>query len=231
MKRTLFLALCLALAALFAGLGAWQVSRLAWKREVIATIEARLAAPAIAAPAFDRWNAGDAYTRVAIEGAFLPDRSVFVQAVTERGPGWWVMTPLKADIGLVWVNRGFVPAELRAAFSRRTETPSLVRLTGLLRASEPKGAFLRRNAPRDGRWFSRDVQAMTLAQQLDPPVAPYFIDAGASANTEPYPVGGLTVVRLPNNHLVYALTWFGLCLLSIAGAVLTWRDSAISPSE
>ena len=97
-------------------------------------------------------------------------------------------------------------------------------LAGLLRLTEPKGGFLRDNDPAAGRWFSRDVAAIAQAKRLDGPVAPYFIDADATPNPGGWPRGGLTVVRFANSHLVYALTWFGLALMSAGGAVLWLRD-------
>lgn len=207
-------------------MGVWQVERLAWKRDLIARVEARLAAPPAPLPPFDRWTPGDAYTRVSATGVFLHDRETAVQAVTERGPGWWVITPLRTDRGMVLVNRGFAPNELKTPTSRPAgQATGTVQVTGLLRASEPGGAFLRRNAPQAGRWYSRDVPAIARAQGLRPPIAPFFIDADATPNPGGYPVGGLTVVRFRDSHLAYALTWFGLCGLSLAGAALVfcWR--------
>ncbi len=158
------------------------------------------------------------------EGVFLNDRETLVQAVTERGPGFWVMTPLRTADGLILVNRGFVPAGRRNPATRAAALPAgPVRITGLLRADEPGGAFLRANAPADGRWYSRDLRAMATARGLNAPVAPYFIDADAAPNPGGYPVGGLTVVHFRDSHLVYALTWFGLCALSLAGAAFVFR--------
>jgi surfeit locus 1 family protein len=94
-----------------------------------------------------------------------------------------------------------------------------VTVTGLLRASEPGGGFLRANDPADGRWYSRDVAAIAEAEGVGP-VAPYFIDAGATPNPRGLPVGGLTVVSFRNTHLAYALTWFALAALVV---VLTIR--------
>jgi surfeit locus 1 family protein len=55
-------------------------------------------------------------------------------------------------------------------------------------------------------------------------VAPYFIDADASeAASDTAPVGGLTVIAFSNNHLQYALTWFGLALMVAGGAFLILR--------
>jgi surfeit locus 1 family protein len=100
-------------------------------------------------------------------------------------------------------------------------------LTGLLRISEPGGGFLRANDPGHDRWYSRDVAAIAASRHIDA-IAPYFIDAGASADPAALPVGGLTVIAFPNNHLVYALTWFGLAIMaagwSFYAARLEWLD-------
>ncbi len=203
-------------------LGIWQVERRAWKLDLIARVDARIHAPAIAAPPPAEWPAisatRDEYRHVQASGTFLYDREVLTQANTRLGPGFWVMTPLRTTEGpTLLVNRGFVPAEQRSREDRAAaETTAPVTVTGLLRLTEPKGGFLRDNEPSAGRWFSRDVAAIASQQQLRN-VAPYFIDADATPNAGGLPVGGLTVVSFPNNHLVYALTWFGLALM-VAGA-------------
>jgi len=148
------------------------------------------------------------------------------------GRGWWVMTPLRADDGgIVLINRGFVP-QAQTDGPWRTQPQARTSVTGLLRLSEPGGAFLRENDPAAGRWFSRDVAAIAASQGLEH-VVPYFIDAEASSPLPPawqlepprrlpddlLPVGGLTVLSFANNHLVYALTWYGLALM-VAGAMV-----------
>lgn len=159
------------------------------------------------------------------EGVFLHDLETPVQAVTDRGPGWWIVTPLRTGRGVVLVNRGFAPTEMKTPAARPAgQTSGVVRVSGLTRASEPGGGFLRRNAPEAGRWYSRDVAAIAGARGLKGPVAPYFIDADGSANPGGYPIGGLTVVKFRNSHLAYALTWFGLSGLSLASAALVLRN-------
>lgn len=213
------------LAAAFGALSVWQFERIGWKRELIRTVEARLATPPAPPPAASDWKPSDAYARIVIQGVFLHDRETPVQAVTDLGPGWWIVTPLRTATGTILVNRGFVPTELKSAATRpRGQTPSVVRVSGLLRASEPGGAFLRSNAPADGRWYSRDVRAIARAKALEGSVAPYFIDADAAPNPGGYPIGGLTVVRFRDSHLEYALTWLGLCLLSLSGGAVVWRS-------
>lgn len=141
-----------------------------------------------------------------------------------------------------------LPAPARAgdaACKAATAAGPAVSVTGLLRISETRGGFLRANDAAAGRWYSRDVAAMAAALGLDQrSVAPYFVDADAPAGQQlaplphgsdaealrpsdrqgagsslEHPVGGLTVISFPNNHLVYALTWYGLALM-VAG--ITW---------
>ncbi|QWF19512.1 SURF1 family protein [Lysobacter capsici] len=221
----LFLAAFLGLIAL----GVWQIQRRAWKLDLIQRVDARVHAPPGAAPAPSDWPTvsadRDEYKHVQLEGQYLPVAATRVQAVTELGPGFWLLQPFQTAGGeIVLINRGFAPNERKAA--EADEAPADTRVTGLLRLSEPGGGFLRKNAPEQNRWYSRDVQAIAARLGLKQ-VAPYFIDADRSAplpsdpTAEPtWPVGGLTVIKFPNSHLSYALTWFALALMVVFAA---WR--------
>jgi surfeit locus 1 family protein len=211
--------------AVFVALGVWQLERRAWKLDLIARVEARVNAAPESPPGPGVWRevsaAHDEYRRVEVEGRFLHDHEVTVQAVTELGGGYWVLTPLVTSNATVLVNRGFVPAERRDPRTRQAgRVPGEVTVTGLLRLTEPEGGFLRNNDPGTGRWYSRDVVAITAAQGLGGAVAPYFIDADATPNPGGLPVGGLTVLKFRNTHLSYALTWFALAAgLALATAL------------
>ncbi|MFE3837389.1 SURF1 family protein [Pseudogemmobacter sonorensis] len=215
----------LAASVALTGLGIWQVQRLGWKLALIDRIEARVHAAPAALPPPPDWGAAsaerDEYRRVAVRGVFRHDLETLVQALTEEGGGFWVLTPLDmADGGVILVNRGFVPPERRDPASRPESAPAdPVEITGLLRMTEPGGGFLRENDPGADRWFSRDVAAIAQARGLER-VAPWFLDAEAGE----MPRGGLTVVRFSNNHLSYALTWFALALGTVAAAIYVLRD-------
>ncbi|MGC1304412.1 MAG: SURF1 family protein [Caulobacteraceae bacterium] len=223
--------LLLAGVAGFVALGVWQLQRREWKLALIAQVQQRVHAQPTPAPGPAGWpqvNADhDAYRRVRVQGRFLNDKETLVQAVTERGPGFWVLTPLQTRDGFtVLVNRGFVPPEQSQASQRPSgEIGGETTVVGLMRMGEPRSGFLHRNAPAQARWYSRDVQAIAAARGL-PSVAPYFIDADAKPNPGGWPVGGLTVIAFPNSHLVYAITWFTLALMlaavGIYGARETW---------
>lgn len=225
-------------ALLFAGfvaLGCWQLERRAWKLDLIARVEERVHAPAVQAPGRERWaqvdRARDEYRHVRVTGRFLHDKETLVTASTGRGSGFWVLTPLRtADGSVVLVNRGFVPPEARGPEVRRAgEAQGEQVVEGLLRMTEPGGGFLRKNDPAQERWYSRDVQAIAAARGLAD-VAPYFVDAkGAEHDAErdrpEAPVGGLTVVSFSNNHLVYAITWFGLAAMVVVAGWIVARRS------
>jgi surfeit locus 1 family protein len=221
-KRPILIALALIAMLGFVALGVWQIERRAWKLDLIARVDARIHAAPVAVRA-DMDAKGEEYRHVTLSGVFLCDRATLVQALTVRGAGYWVMTPMRTAQGVVLVNRGFVPGgkDGRLCGTGRTET-----VTGLLRISEPGGGFLRSNDPAANRWYSRDVTAIARARGLGlglGPVAPFFVDADATPPDARYPVGGLTVVHFNNNHLLYALTWFGLAGLCGFAAVLLLR--------
>lgn len=209
-------------------LGIWQVERRAWKLALIDRVEQRVHAPAQPILSRDSWPAitaaNDEYRHVSVSGRFLHDRETLIQAVTEEGPGYWVLTPLKRDDGTaILINRGFVPSERREASTRRDGNPDgQVEITGLLRITEPKGGFLRDNVPQHNRWYSRDVAAIAVARGLQN-VAPFFVDADAGSQSAGGPIGGLTVIRFPNNHLIYALTWFALAFMLAGRLFVTFR--------
>lgn len=211
----------------FAGLGIWQLERRSWKLDLIARVEARIHATPVVAPGPTAWSGigavSDEYRRVVLQGRYLDAPETLTMAVTERGPGFWVLAPFRSDDSFtVLVNRGFVPEGQREPSERRATRSGDTKVVGLLRLNEPGGGFLRSNDPAAGRWYSRDVAAIASARGLGE-VAPYFVDADAAAEPGPLPQGGMTQVSFRNTHLIYALTWFCLALMSAGAAIFLIR--------
>ena len=175
-------------------------------------------------------TAKDEYRRVRAAGIFLYEAETQVLAVTDFGSGFWVLTPLKREDGsVVLVNRGFVPADRREHVAHdAADADGTTTISGLLRITEPNGAFLQHNEPTGNRWFSRDVPAIAAARHLDS-VAPYFIDADARSAAPDAPAGGLTVIAFHNNHLVYAITWYTLALMIPAALWIAVRAEPRRP--
>jgi surfeit locus 1 family protein len=210
--------LTVAALAVLLGLGTWQMQRRAWKDGLLSQIAERLAAPPIPfdeALARSRKGEDLEYTRVAVAGRWLPAREWHLWAPSTSGPGWHVYAPLATTSGpIVIVNRGFVP-DIRRDPATRPEPaqPNGVELVGLLRRPEVKSTFTPENAPDRNTWYWRDRDGMahTLTNEAKVPVAPFFLDAEKSPSAAPSGLeGGVTRLDIPNNHLQYALTWYGL---------------------
>lgn len=214
------------------GLGIWQVERKAWKEDLIARIVRESRAEPVAPPAAAAWYpARDEFRHVRMRGHFLNDKETLVHGLAPGETpgralqGYYVITPFIRDDGAtVLVNRGFVPTELKARGDRASGlNEGETTVTGILRASEPRTMFVPAPDPVRGEWFNRDVPGIAAARGLGE-VAPYLVEADAVAGQTTWPRGGQLRVDLPNNHLQYAFTWFGIaaCLVGVFG-VYAWR--------
>ena len=215
--------------ALLVSLGVWQLSRKQWKEALIDSMTARFLASPVALPPPDKWPSMSAenseFLRVKIDADFWPTRDAFAYVAGSalrddiKSPGYFVFRPAKLPDGrIVVVNRGYVPID-------RTEQskPGRVELTGYLRWPEPKSMFVSSSDSSGETWFVRDQRAMAAAGGWGE-VAPFYIDQEA-----PVPEGGLPrpsklQVTLRNDHLGYALTWFGLAAV-LAGVFAAWLFS------
>jgi surfeit locus 1 family protein len=222
-----FIILMLVLTAIFIALGKWQVDRLAWKENLIATVAERMQLPPAPFPPMSQWPGLDAdgwnYRPVSITGHFVPDQTVEVfTSLTEpkgrwSGPGVWVMTPFVLEAGgTVLVDRGFVPSEAASRFLDDPATPKgRLTLNGIARPSERTSFFTPKPDPAKRLQYARDLKE--LASMLDAgltPVAPLYVDLPAGPPGA-LPQGGETVVDFPNSHLGYAITWFGFAILTV----------------
>jgi surfeit locus 1 family protein len=226
-RKWTFVLVMLALTGLFLGLGLWQVQRLEEKQALIATVADRLGDEPVPLPAAERWapevDAGDYdYRPITVAGRYLPHDTVLVFTSLSspkgelRGPGYWVMTPLALEAGgTIWINRGFIPDSARSEFAGGgTTEQGTVTLTGIGMPSERGGPFTpAANEAERSEWV-RDVARLSLlAPGLPQPVAPVYLDLPAGPPGA-IPQGGETAVNFPNNHLGYALTWFGFAMLT-----------------
>jgi surfeit locus 1 family protein len=200
------------LAILF-GLGVWQLERKTWKEGLIAAIEARTKAePVKLDTAIDRLGAGGdvEYMRATARGTFLNDKERFFYAPDQTlGPGYHVYAPLElaGDKRLL-----FVPEALKAPEARKEgQLTGEVEVTGLLRMPAAKGFFTPDNDAGSNLWYWRDLNGLMASAFGDsgPAAVPLFLEAEAPAPGG-WPKGGATLVELPNRHLEYAITWFGL---------------------
>jgi cytochrome oxidase assembly protein ShyY1 len=202
------------------GLGTWQLERKAWKEGLIAALAARTGAEPMPLPSPERWSAlspeSDEFRRVTFPATFASEREVLVYGSGSSvrpdvsGPGYWVFAPAELAGGaVVVVNRGFLP-EGQQDLKTHTPPAGRVDLTGALRWPEPRGWFLPNDDPARNLWFARDPLAMARAKGWGN-VAPFYVELESS--TGPLPRAGRLAPTLRNEHLQYALTWYGLAVV------------------
>lgn len=212
------------------GLGTWQVQRLYWKEGLIAQRDAMVSAPPIAPPSTLAEAQANQFRHVADDGVLLNDKEIYLAATSDPGEsGYQVLTPLREAGGrIVFINRGFVPLELKDPKKRSAGEPAgSVHIAGLLRAppSQKPTWFLPDNRPDLNLWFWVDLPAMAKAAGV-PDAAPFYIDADKTPNPGGWPKGGVTRLDLPNDHLQYAITWYALAVALIVIFVLYHRRTS-----
>jgi cytochrome oxidase assembly protein ShyY1 len=216
--------------ALLIGLGIWQLQRRAEKHALIAQLTERLAAAPGALPSPAQWSAltpaGDEFRRVRFSATYEsgPDAMVYSSGSAIRddvsGPGTWAFLPARLGrAGIVVVNTGFVQNTMQDRVQQdRAVTPLVtgqpVTMTGYIRFPESAGALTPAENLAKRLWFTRDHLAMARALGWGE-VAPFYIDLEQPVPESGVPKPGPLEVHLKDDHLQYAITWFGL-----AGAVL-----------
>ncbi|MBC2772895.1 SURF1 family protein [Rhizobium sp. AQ_MP] len=208
-------------------LGTWQVNRLHWKETLLADIQARSTAAAISIAEVERQLAAGEpidYRHASSAGRYLHDKERHFLATFQGQSGFYLYTPLElADGRYLFVNRGFVPYDRKDPLSRSEgQVEGMQTVTGLARAklAEKPSSLVPDNDEAANIFYWKDLTRM--AASVDLPidrVLPFFLDADAAPVAGGLPKGGVTQIDLPNNHMQYAITWYGLAIALVAVTV------------
>jgi len=218
--------------AILVGLGVWQLDRKVWKENLIAAMTTRLSREPADLPPRDRWDhvlaEREEFARVGFPAEFLPGEEALVYSAGSafrpdvQGPGYFVFAPARLAGGsIVIINRGFVPLDRKDPASRADGAPhGSVDIVGIVRWPEARGLFTPADDPQNNVWYLRDIKAMAAAKKWST-AAPFYIEQESPVPPGGWPKPGKLQVNLPDNHLQYAITWFGLAL-ALAGVYLVW---------
>jgi surfeit locus 1 family protein len=218
----------LPILALALGLGGWQLERREWKRDILDRIAANQAAPAVPV---DDLAKGDPlvheYGKAKLAGTFLNDKEFYLAARSLKDDvGLHVVVPVRTDRGaLVMFDRGWIPSGKKDPASRAASRfDGRVEVVGVVRRSQKKPYFVPDNDPEKNFWFTVDVPLMRklAGAAPDPRLDAFFLEADATPNPGGVPVGGQTHLDIPNDHLQYAITWFGIAL-ALVGVYLAYH--------
>lgn len=197
-----------------AGLGLWQLDRLAWKEAALADISARIVAAPVALPAAPDPEA-DRYLPVKATGRFTGEVLEVLVSRKEIGAGVRVIEAFETEGRRVLVDRGFVADGARVS-PRGPDAPDV---EGNLHWPDEVDGFTPPPDPKTGLWFARDVPAMAAQLATEPLLI--VARAPTASGIEPMPVD---TSGIPNNHLGYAVQWFGLAAVWLGmTAYLLWR--------
>ncbi len=218
--------------AILIGLGIWQLDRKVWKENLIATVTARLERAPADLPAPANWPlltaATDEYARVTFPAEFVAGQEALVYTAGSafrpdvQGAGYWVFAPARLPGGsIVLVDRGFVPRDRKDPATRAQGAPQgVVDIVGVVRWPEARGMFTPADEPQNNLWYLRDSTAIAAAKKWDT-TAPFYVEQEVPVPPGGLPKPGKLAVALPDNHLQYAITWFGLAL-ALAGVYVVW---------
>lgn len=214
------------------GLGIWQLDRKVWKENLIATVTSRIAQAPADLPPRASWprllQEGNEFSRVTFPAEFLAGQEALVYTAGSpfrpdvKGPGYWVFAPAQLAGGsIVLVNRGFIPLDKKDPATRPGgNVRGSVDIVGAMRWPETRGLFTPADDPKTNVWYLRDIKAIA-AEKKWATAAPFYIDQEAPVPPGALPLPAKIDVRLSDNHLQYAVTWFGLAL-GLAGVYVVW---------
>ncbi len=196
-------------------LGNWQVERLDWKLGLIEKLKSRVEMAPVSLPTQSTQPDDLEYVSVSASGIFDHYQEMTMYSVGPNGePGYDLYTPFTLGDGrIIIVNRGWVHEQMKSQ-SDRTDTlvKGQIIITGLLRKPWTKLWYGPANEPDTNNWFYGDVNEMMAAKNLKN-VFPMFLFAAKKEGDRSYPVAGRTELNIVNNHLDYALTWYGLAIV------------------
>ena len=202
--------------AVLIGLGTWQVHRLHWKLGLIAEVNRNLTLPPVVLDSALQMGKAAEYHRVALTGRFDHAKEAYVFGTADGAPIYHVVTPfLTEDDRVLLVDRGIVPPEKRDPATRRAgQVYGVQHVIGVWRTPDPPGFFTPKPDQAHHVWYSRDVKEIAGADHVAL-AAPVMVEADIAPNPGGWPQGGHTVVTFHNDHLQYAITWYGLALTLI----------------
>jgi surfeit locus 1 family protein len=235
-RRGLFWPRLFALAGfvVLIGLGTWQIERKEWKEELIEVLRQRAATAPVVLPPPEQWvtpkSASDEFKRVTFRAVFDHSQEAYVYTVGSTlrpdvtEPGYWIFTLAKLPVGsIVVVNRGFVPQARQDPRTRADgQVEGAIEIVGAMRWPEQRGTFTPQDDPAHNVWYLRDHRVIAAAKGWSE-VGPFFIDQEAPQAPGGLPRAAALTVQLRNEHLQYALTWYGLAAaLVVVFTIWAW---------
>ncbi|WP_294620473.1 SURF1 family protein [uncultured Roseovarius sp.] len=210
--------------AVLVSLGVWQVQRLAWKEGVLADIEARIAAEPVALPS-DLNPDTDRYLPVEVGGT-VGDKALRVLVSQKTvGAGYRVISAFDMGGRRILLDRGFI----KVAEDIPTAPEGEVVVRGNVHWPDDRNSSTPENDVDGNTWFARDLEQMAQVLNTEPLLVVARETSFSDAPVTPLPVD---TGNIPNDHLEYAVTWFGLAVIwAVMSGYFLWRMRKTAKGE
>ena len=208
MQKSIITALLFGLvgASVLVSLGLWQLDRMQWKAKMLVQIEARIDSAPVAIPAHPN-EVRDQYMPVEMTGDILPEEIHILASVQKIGPGYRIISAFELDDGRrVMLDRGFVAIVAKNALRPKVRA----KIIGTLHWPDEINGSTPKPDIKAAIWFARDISAMAKTLKTEPVLVVQRYSSEATLVTSPFAVSSSGI---PNRHLEYVVTWFGLALV------------------
>jgi surfeit locus 1 family protein len=199
-------------------MGTWQVQRLYWKKELMAIIDSRMAQEPMALAEYENPNV-DEYRLITLTGTYDHKNEMQIIGRPFNGkPGIHIITPMLTDKGPILINRGW--SKYDQPYSRPEGVQTV---TGVIRKSQKRNFLSRHmtmdNKPADNLWFYAELAQMY--PHIQAPNPGFYIELVTDEKpiktvlereSYSYPYALPREIKLYNEHLAYAITWYSLSI-------------------
>ncbi len=204
-------------------LGTWQLERLRWKSDLIASMNNNISLPPVEVNSSIISNIKSySYRRLKLNGYFLYDKNITIYSKVVNGKvGRHLVTPFKTEFGNILINRGFVPEDYKVEPSKNTKNKNIF-INGMVKFQQEINYFTPTNSIVKNEWYYINIEEISTYFNLN--LNSFYVIEENNPNGS-YPLGSQYNINIPNDHLQYAFTWFSLALALSVFLHLLWRKN------
>lgn len=204
-------------------LGTWQLERLRWKSHIISTINKQISLSpreinASVINDIKNYN----YRRIKLEGTYIYNKNITIYSKVLNGKvGRHLIIPFKTKFGYILINKGFIPKDynIDVAFAENAKNISI---NGIVKFQQKINYFTPKNNLITNEWYYINLDE--ISKFLNIPLLGFYLIEEDNPK-ERYPVGSQYNLKVPNDHLQYAITWFSLAIALSIFMHLLWRKN------
>jgi len=199
--------------AIFVYLGCWQLYRLDAKNKYISEVFKAISGQAKTIDDID--HKISLYDKIKVTGRFLDDKAIWLyrrHPAAKYEEGAYLAIPVEDRSGRVFLSLlGWVKNNDQLSILEEISKKKEVEISGILLFSEEQSMFIPKNDYMNKICFTLDIPEISAEMNID--LHEYFVAALSMHKifkTKIYDITPDMMIKIRNDHLEYAATWFGL---------------------